>query len=386
MEALDLLDIISNGETSRVQFKENISSPDQLMSEMVAFCNSKGGKMFIGVKDHSGEIVGLSQEQIRSISSTAANVATNNIKPQIFINTEVVTIKKNKVLVIEIDEGADKPYYDKNGVVWVKNGSDKRRVTDNNEMARLLAQGGNLSADEMPVKSVVISDLNINKLFEYCKMLDDQFVRNTEENNEKLLENLKLYKDGHINLGCLLLFGKEPQKFKPAFCVKVVSYFGNDIGGTKYRSSKDINGDIETLYNNSKDFLLANLDSIQENQEFNKSGTLEISEIAIQELLVNALVHRDYFKNAPVRLLIFDDRVEIISPGKLPNNLSIENIKAGNAVIRNNIIASVCSRILPYRGLGSGIRRAFKAKPDIELINDESGEQFTVRIPRPSKA
>jgi ATP-dependent DNA helicase RecG len=99
-------------------------------------------------------------------------------------------------------------------------------------------------------------------------------------------------------------------------------------------------------------------------------------------LLQNALVHRDYTKNAPVRLLIFEDRIEIISPGRLPNSLTIDNIKFGNAVVRNNIIASLCAKTMPYRGLGSGIKRSIKEEPEVELINDVDGEQFIVIIPR----
>ena len=102
----------------------------------------------------------------------------------------------------------------------------------------------------------------------------------------------------------------------------------------------------------------------------------------IEEVLQNALIHRDYFKNAPIRLLIFDNRIEIISPGRLPNSLTVEEIKYGNPVIRNNQIAMFASRTLPYSGLGSGIRRAYAEQPDMELVNDVEGEQFIVRFPR----
>ena len=99
----------------------------------------------------------------------------------------------------------------------------------------------------------------------------------------------------------------------------------------------------------------------------------------------NALVHRDYFKNSPIRLLIFDNRIEIISPGKLPNSLTVEDIKFGNPVIRNNQLVSFSTHTLPFSGLGSGVKRALAEQPNIELINDIEGEQFKVIIPRPEK-
>jgi predicted HTH transcriptional regulator len=121
---------------------------------------------------------------------------------------------------------------------------------------------------------------------------------------------------------------------------------------------------------------------MQNGQGFNSTGVPEISITAMEEVLQNALVHRDYFKNAPVRLLVFDNRIEIISPGRLPNSLTVEEIKYGNPVVRNNQIAMFASRTMPYSGLGSGLRRALKEQPDMELVNDVEGEQFIVRFPR----
>lgn len=173
-----------------------------------------------------------------------------------------------------------------------------------------------------------------------------------------------------------MFFAKDPQKYRPAFCIKAVSFFGNDIAGNDYRGSKDIIGTIPELFEQAMGFFNTYLEHKQKDQNFNTTGQLEISPVALEELLQNALTHRDYSKNAPVRLLIFDDRVEIISPGALPNSLTVENIKMGNTVVRNNLVVSFSSKLMKYRGLGSGVRRALKEHPDTELINDTDGEQF----------
>jgi predicted HTH transcriptional regulator len=144
----------------------------------------------------------------------------------------------------------------------------------------------------------------------------------------------------------------------------------------------DFKGTIPMLFKQGMDFFRSHLRHSQKGQNFNSIGILEISEIALTEVLQNALIHRDYFKNSPVRILIFDDRVEIISPGKLPNALTVEEIKYGNPVVRNNQIAMFSSITLPYSGLGTGLKRAIKEQPDIEFINDVQGEQFLVKIPR----
>ncbi len=109
----------------------------------------------------------------------------------------------------------------------------------------------------------------------------------------------------------------------------------------------------------------------------------EIPETVFEELLVNALVHRDYLVSAPVRLFIFDNRIEIISPGHLPNNLNVEKIRTGNSNIRNPILVSyVAKGLLPYHGLGSGIKRALAEWQQIDFVDDRDGCLFTATVHR----
>ena len=98
--------------------------------------------------------------------------------------------------------------------------------------------------------------------------------------------------------------------------------------------------------------------------------------------MANALIHRDFFVSAPIRIFVFDNRIEIISPGHLPNNLTVANIRSGNSNIRNPILTSYATHLLPYRGLGSGILRSLKEYPDIDFIDDRDGNLFTAIIRR----
>ena len=117
----------------------------------------------------------------------------------------------------------------------------------------------------------------------------------------------------------------------------------------------------------------------------NAPGLPEIPESVFEELLVNALVHRDYLVSAPVRLFIFDNRIEIVSPGHLPNNLTVEKIIAGNANIRNPILVSYAAKgLLPYHGLGSGIKRALSGWPRIDFFDDRDGCLFVAKVRRAS--
>lgn len=182
-----------------------------------------------------------------------------------------------------------------------------------------------------------------------------------------------------------LLFAKAPQYVLPAFIVKAVAFVGNDIEDQHYIDSRDITGKLADVFQQTLGFIVANARAMQGEQGFNTQGQPEISRIVWEELVVNALIHRDYFISAPVRVLVFADRVEIVSPGHLPNNLTVENIKAGNSNMRNPVLASFATKLLPYRGLGSGLRRALRAWPEIEIIDDRDGNLFKVIVVRPQE-
>lgn len=387
MNTLELIDIISDKETSTVQFKREITHNDSMAAEIVAMANSLGGIILLGVVDRTGEIVGIDLNS--NLSERLANIATNNVKPSIYIQTEIVTIEKvlpSKILVVHVPHNPSQIYKDNNGAIWVKQGSDKRRVTDDSEILRLYQRSGNLLADEMEVFDTSIEDVNKDVFDAYFKIEFGQTYQEKGLTFEEALKAKRVLRNNQLTLAGLLFFGKDPQSIKPAFTIKVVSYFGNNIESNDYRSKPaDLKGRIPDLFEATMRFLKSSLDYLQAGQSFNSIGKLEISEIALIELVQNALVHRDYFKNSPIRLLIFDNRIEIISPGKLPNNLTVEDIKFGNPVIRNNQIVAFSTHTLPFSGLGSGVKRALAEQHNIELINDTEGEQFKVIIPRPEK-
>lgn len=121
---------------------------------------------------------------------------------------------------------------------------------------------------------------------------------------------------------------------------------------------------------------------VQDGQSFNSVGKLEISETVLEELLQNALVHCDLLKTAAIRLLVFDDRVEIINPGCVAGGHSIEEIMLGNSFARNPLMANFCAKMMPYRGLGSGIPRVLAENCKIEFYDDKAGNQFTASVSR----
>lgn len=386
MEAIELVELTNRGEDSRTQFKQTITNAESLAGDLVAFSNSKGGKILIGVNDQ-GVIVGLSREDIHRINQLVSNTATNLVRPSVNPDTEnVATAGGQVVMVITVPEGISKPYSDNNGVFWVKSGADKRRATSREEVQRMLQSADLVHADEVPVEGTTSGDVDLDHFgafFEkqYGEPLDNMFDK-AGISLGQLLNNLSLAREATLNLAGVMLFGRNPQRHLPALVIKAVSFVGNDPAGDKYRDSQDIEGCLRDLYKGTISFLTRNLRRLQDEKGFNTEGELEVPPAALEELVVNMLLHRDYFISAPWRVMLFDNRIELISPGALPNNLTVENIRNGVSNIRNPLIASFATKELPYRGIGTGIRRALSVVPTLELESDHDRNLFTARIPR----
>jgi len=383
MEANELLILISNGETTKVQFKSDVNNVISIAQEMVAFANTKGGIIVIGVDDKTGNILKLSFQDIQRINNLLSTAAQDHVKSPIFISTETVNVNNNKVIVVTVPEGSDKPHTDKDGVVWIKNGSDKRKVISKDELSRLLQSSGNLYAEERLLQHSSLDDFDWDK---FKSFYEEKYQEPCEKGEIlKYLSNLRLGEKGKLNVAGALLFGRNLPKLLPSFFITAIWFWGNNITDTEYRSSENIIGTLDQQYKKGYDFILAKLNKIQAGQSFNSLGKPEVPTIVITELLVNALIHRDYFISDSIKIFVFEDRIEIISPGKLPNSLTEEQIKKGVRRSRNNIIASLAPDLLEYRGAGSGILRALQAYPDIDFINEPDNERFIVIIKRPLK-
>ena len=381
MKNAELIEIIAKDEDSKHQFKSNISNETSLAQEFVAFSNTQGGQLFVGVAD-DGTISGLSREDMGRLSNLVSNAASQQVKPPINPITENISLPDGIVMVITIAQGISKPYMDKNGVIWVKSGADKRKATAREEIQRMYQDAGLIHADETLAQGMTINDIDKTAFIEFFESEYEESIDEQGLSIQKIFENLNLSRNSNLNIAGALLFGKNTSIRLPAFIVKCVAYPGNDIHESEYLDSQDINGTIKTVFENTLGFILRNIKRVQADQNVNSLGKLEIPKVVFEELISNALIHRDYFISAPIRIFIFSDHIEIISPGHLPNNLSIDNIKYGNSNIRNPVLASFATKLLPYRGLGNGIRRALKTYPDITFEDDRDGNLFKCHILR----
>ncbi len=381
MEIIELMRLLAQGEDSQCQFKKNINNVEGLTAELVAFSNGNGGKIIVGVSDE-GIIVGLTKEDIHRLNQLISNAASQHVRPAINPTTQNLLTDSGLLLIIDIPAGINKPYQDNGGVFWVKNGADKRKATSREEIQRLFQSSGLLHADESPANGLTLADLDMDYFSKFFQQRYGESLQQQQLPLEQIIENMNIGKNGVLNITGALLFANNPSVRLPAFIVKAGCFPGTNIAVNSYIDSRDITGKLADVFQQTINFIFANIHHIQGDQTVNSVGMPEIPRIALEEIIANALIHRDYFISASIRVFIFDDRVEIISPGHLPNNLTVENIKAGNSNARNPVLASFANQILPYRGYGSGIIRAFEAYPSIEIIDDKDGNLFKVIFQR----
>lgn len=381
MKTSKILERINKGEDSFTQFKETVIRAQSLAKEMVAFANSEGGIIIFGVADDQ-QIIGLSTEEIETLRQLSANVANENISPPIYPLLEIVTLNHCDVVIVTVAKGVSKPYSTKSGEYYIKSGSEKKIISPE-ELKRLFIQSNHNYADEEILVNSSINDLNTELFYQFLEKENSKIYE--ELNNQLLtlevvLENRELLRDGCLTLSGNLIFGKNPQRYNKSCYIDCVYFDGNDITVNHFISKEIINGTFAELYKQSIYFLKSHLRKKQVDKNFNTLGEPEIDDIILSELIVNALVHRDYYINSSIKIFMFNDRVEITSPGKLTNSLTVDKIKSGLSIHRNPILNSISKYILPYSGYGSGIKRILKIDPGVEFINDVDLNEFKAII------
>ena len=287
----------------------------------------------------------------------------------------------------------------------MKNGADKRKVFDNAELAEMMTDCGSFAPDEAGVRDATVNDLDATTIKQF---LGNRFERVLEKKGltgdafneasldmicsaiakghdcEKILRNLRFIRpDGTLTVAAMLLFGKYTQRWMPMMTAKCICFAGNSIGGKVFRdkvNDADMEGNLLHQYDTIMDFFTRNLHNVQVGDEFNSMGKLEIPYTSLVEFTVNSLVHRSLNMKAPVRIFIFDNRVEIHSPGALPNGLTIEDIKAGTSMPRNMFLFNNAIYLLPYTGVGSGITRALDEDINVTFMNNNKAQEFVITV------
>lgn len=376
---MKLIEQIQNGESKTLELKEALPKNENIAKTVIAFSNTSGGKLIIGVNDNR-EITGINDNELFNIQDKIASVIADNCSPGIMPEIYSVNVEGKLLLVIEIVRGNLKPYFLKNqgkaDGTYIRIGATNR-VADLDTIAELERQKRHISFDEEICYDVTFDQLDIYPILQ-------RFENIGKPLNEDKLRNLKLIKTengkNYPTNALMILLGKFPH-----CTVKCARFKGTTMD--VFIDKKEYCGDIFSILENTQSFVLNHINLKAEIKGLYREETYEIPVVALRESLVNALIHRDYINQGrDVKVGVYDDIVNIVSPGSLPSNITIEDIFNGRSEARNRVIAHIFKELGLIEQWGSGINRIINACKELGLPApkiEEKNDFFDVELIRP---
>jgi ATP-dependent DNA helicase RecG len=385
----EIIDLLKKGETSKVENKPSLSDTNRIIEVVCSFANTEGGIVLIGIKEEKENIedritgVDIGKETIGRL----ANRIIDTIDPPVYPRIEVTKVFGKNIIAIEVTEGRDKPYT-ASGKPFVRIG-DVTKQMKRSEYEKMLIDRNKtkLWFDAQICDSANWKDIAEEKVRWFLSRAKAE--RNLDIGTaipiKEAMSRLKLTRDGKLTNAAILIFGDDPQNFFLEARIRCGRFKG--ITAQEFIDMKVIDGNIADQIDNAEKFVLAHIKKAAKIIMFERQEVWEYPPEALREAIVNSVCHRDYFSTGNVQIGIYDDRVEIWNPGKLPEPLTPAMLKGDHQSIpRNPLIANALFLIRYIEQWGKGTNKIISwcknhglKEPDFE----ESGGSFVVRFSAP---
>ncbi|MCD4820014.1 MAG: putative DNA binding domain-containing protein [Candidatus Cloacimonetes bacterium] len=374
---MDIKNILKKEESRRLEFKEQYPVKANLLKTIIAFANGSGGKIIIGVEDKTKKILGLKEDPL-FLEGKIVNLIYDSVSPVIIPFISLINIEKKLLLVIEISAGNQKPYFLK--AIGLKNGtfiriSSTNRKADSLMIQELKRQSMNISFDSQVDYQLISTDLSLNLLDIYLKIKKSS-LKTSFESFEQIGICIRTNNFSHPTFAGILIFAENYANF----FIKITKFINATRTEVENISEffPPLQNQLEMSYNRCMKVIPS---KIRINGLVRETIPAIPSEV-IRKALVNAICYRDYFINgSEIQVHIFTDRIEIINPGTLPGNLTIEDLGKGISEIRNKQVVKFFREFGYIDQLGSGISRMIEicAENDIRRpLFEEHGNFFKV--------
>lgn len=374
---------ITQPEGRKIEFKEKLPKNAQLAKTLVAFANDAGGEIFIGIKNEPREIVGIPENELDQTENKISNLANDFCSPTIFPEITFIEYEGKKVVRIFIHKGAKPPYHFKNSSIekgtFIRVGSSNRLASEE-IIAELIRQGKYLSFDAEPFEIQDYQTLDYSDFKAFYKK------RTSEELTEQVLKKLGLLseKEGKrlATLGLVLLSNTETRnRYFPNAKVECARFKGTIPGD--FIDSKTIDAHLGDQAEQAFQFITRHISKGTKNYEgVFHNERWEYPLTAIREVIRNAIIHRDYsLTGKDIKIAVFDDKIEITSPGKLMPSIDFQAMHAGQSDVRNKVLAPVFKRVGIIEQWGNGLKLIAKdldEYPDIAVAWSEPGLSFRI--------
>jgi len=370
------------GESKNIEYKVAVpKKSEKYMKTVVAFANGNGGKIVFGIDDKTLEIVGMDEDNIFKTMDAITNAISDSCEPRIRPDVTLQTVNDKTVIVVEILPGAMRPYYIKSegmteGTYMRVSGTT--RPVEGYMLKELILEGQNRYFDSEPCRELQITDEDIQNL---CKTMKETAIKNTWQNSEKA-KIKDITKNTLLSWGILtevqgeifptnayaLLTGQ--LRMQPV--IQCGLFKGKDRA--YFADRKEFDGPIQNQVDSAYQYVLEKINMGMQIQGIYRQDVYELPTDSVRELIANAVAHRSYLEPGNIQVAIFDDRLEVTSPGMLLNNVSIKKMMEGYSKPRNPAIANAFAYMKIIEKWGTGIPRIFRecreyGLPDPELID-----------------
>jgi ATP-dependent DNA helicase RecG len=367
MDLAELRTRIDHWENLHTEFKVWPVHLDDLAAVLVAFANTDGGELVLGVSEQR-EIVGV--EDADRVARAVDNAAANNCEPPITVVQETVRAADGRTaVVVRVPKGDMRPYRTNRGVFYVRTSSGRRQAS-REELLRLFQATESLYYDETPLPRLSLQDLDLAAFESYLEETGQSYLFG---DHERLLANWYLTAGGHPTVAGILLFGRKPQQHLPYAQINAARFPGSDSSFDPL-DRKDLGGRLLEVIDQAERFLDLHLPVPHEIRGFAPEPKPELPKEALREAIVNAVAHRDYTIRGPIRLFVFDDRIELHTPGRPPNGVDADAMRSGAHVVRNPWIYARLSDAGLVTRAGTGIRRI------VRLVREATGREAGIEV------
>ena len=384
---MDLVDILTRPEGKSLEFKRDLSSPDGVLKTLIAFANTAGGMLLVGVEDRSRNVRGV--PDALDVEERIANIVSDSISPRLLPEIEILPWRRTQVLAIQIHPSAARPHYLKRegaeSGTYLRVGSTNRRA-DAEMLQELRRSARGETYDEQPMVDLDSEALDFRAASESFKSI--RVLRKRD------LETLRLVTthQGRIvpTVGGVLLFGRDREHHFPDAWIQAGRFDGLDksqiLDQAEFRGLPVAAIDAAIAFIEKHALYGAEIGRVRRKDRWN------LPPVAVREAVINAVAHADYAqRGAPIRIAIFDDRLEIENPGLLPFGLTVPDLEHGISKLRNRVIGRVFHALGLIEQWGSGIQRMTAACREAGLPDPRLEEIatrfratiFTTQINRP---
>ena len=376
----DIIILIEKGENSSVEFKNGRVNSESIAKEFVAFSNSKGGVLLIGVSDNA-EITGI--DISKNYEELITNLARNNIIPPINVQFAYESFDNKKIAVINIEKGKDKPYQTKDNKFIIRVGTTNRTASQA-ELMRLFQASGAFHFDITGVNATSISDLNFSMIDNYFGRYDIDFSAENQDDKINMLINSEILTDNNeVTIVGLLVFGLNPSKYLYQNGISFAHFKGEEITD-ELIDKQNIDGTLSYQIDTGLAVIKNNILNSSKIIKTKRESTCALyPDKVFKELLTNACIHRNYaISGSKIRILMFNNRIEFISPGRLPNTITLQKLTTGVSYAINPAIVKFMENLRYIDKLGRGLPMVYKEaqKLNKKVEFEEIGEDFKVTL------